>query len=346
MRKAGELTYYFIVTAILWAGNLFSQQNAIAIDSKVDKSTITIGDLIKYTVEVTRSPEIVIEMPELASNLGAFEIRDYSIHEPKSKNGSVIERIDYTISTFDVGEFEIPPLVFHYMLPGDSTKNELRTQKINILVESLKPSEAGDIRDIKAPLALPRNFRRIIIWSSVGLAFLVLLLTSIYIWRRKRAGKGLLPQKVEPPRPAHEIALDQLKALKASTLLAEGNVKEYYIQMSEIIRRYIEGRYFIVALEMTTCELIQNLRNSEVEPENIQLIQEFLEFCDLIKFAKYSPSDVENDASISKAFELVDRTKLVYDVSLDEKREEKVEERTATIAEIDDSLVEKIGESK
>ncbi|RMF60632.1 MAG: hypothetical protein D6743_14665 [Calditrichaeota bacterium] len=302
-----------LILAILPASATLAQQGSISIDSHVDKSSITIGDLITYSVVVTRSPDVQVEMPELGANLGSFEIRDYQVHEPQKQDGQVVEQVDYVISTFDVGEFEIPPLTFYYTLPGDSTRHQLKTRKIDIVVESMKPSKAGDIRDIKAPLDLPRDYRKLIIWGSIGFATLVLGLLAFYIWRRRRAGKGLLPEKVEPPRPAHEVALEALTALQNSELLAEGKVKEFYIRISEIIRKYIEGRYFIVALELTTFELTQALREAEIEPEDIERIHDFLAACDLVKFAKYVPTAQENQAVLEDAFAIVERTKLLYD---------------------------------
>lgn len=293
-------------------------QGGIEITSGVDRSAIKIGDLVTYTVELSHAPEIQVEMPELAENLGAFEIRDYQVHDPSEENGIVSQRVDYVISTFDVGEFVIPPLTFHYILPADSVKHELKTQKITIAVESLKPSEAGDIRDIKAPERLPDDYRRLIIWASLALAAVVLLAVSLYIWRRHRAGKGVLPQKVEPPRPAHELALEELDKLRESPLLAQGDIKEFHVRASEIIRRYVEGRYFIVALEMTSFELLQDLQQGEVESENTQIIQEFLEICDLVKFAKFLPTAAQSIELLGKAVEIVEKTKLIYDVPVEE----------------------------
>lgn len=302
-----------VICSILLTTILTGQQSSISVESKIDKSTITIGDLVTYTVIVTRDPEIQVEMPGLAANLGAFEIRDYEVYDSEEVDGKIVERTEYLISTFDVGEFEIPPLVIHYTLPGDTTKKALQTEKLTILVESLNPSEAGDIRDIKFPLNLPRDYRKFILWGALALVILILALLAVYIWRRKRAGKVLLPKMVEPPRPAHEIALKELNALKESFLLTEGRVKEFYVQVSEIIRRYIEGRYFIIALEMTTFELIENLKAAEIEDETVQLIQQFLEICDLVKFAKYKPTEEESSSTLNKAYEIVQRTQLIYD---------------------------------
>ena len=304
----------FLAFAIFFLfSHSFAQEGSISIDSKVDKSTITIGGLITYSIIVTHDAGVQVELPELGANLGAFEIRDYTVHEPLTENSKSVEQFDYIISTFDVGEFEIPPLSYYYSFPPDSTKHELKTRKLKILVESLRPSEEGDIRDIKAPLVLPKDYRKWIIWGSSGFASMLLAGVLFYIWRRKRAGKGLLPEKIEPPRPPHEIALEELTALKDSSLLQEGKVKEFYIRISEVIRRYVEGRYFIVAMELTSFELRENLKRSEIPAEEIAMFYEFLSTCDLVKFAKYKPSSAKNSANLNKAFEIVERTKLVYE---------------------------------
>ncbi|MFQ5706437.1 MAG: hypothetical protein ACE5HO_03260 [bacterium] len=295
----------------LAAGLTYGQGGVPSVESKIDKTTITIGDVVTYSIIVTRDPDVQVDIP-LAANLGKFEIRDYQVHDPEKAGGKIVERTDYLISTFEVGEFEIPPLEVDYVLPGDSTKHSLKTSKLNILVKSLNPSEAGDIRDIKPPLSLPRDFSKLILWGAIGLGLLFLLSVAIYIWRRKKAGKTILPRKVEPPRPAHETAFAALNALKESSPLQEGKFKEFYVEVSQIIRSYIEGRYFIIALEMTTFELVEKLKATEIEPENIELIQALLEICDLVKFAKYSPSDSEHQSTLARAFEIVDRTKLVY----------------------------------
>ncbi len=320
-----------IICGVAWAG-----QSAISIDSQVDRSTIRLGDWLTYTVTVTRQPEVEVEMPGLGANLGAFEVRNYHVYDAEEADGTLIERVAYIITTFDVGEFEIPPLVFRYTLPGDSTAHELKTRPIKIVVESMKPSEAGDIRDIKDPLAMLRDWRKIVLWSSVALAVLVLAATLVYLWRRKKAGKGWFPEKVEPPRPAHELAFEALDALRASSLLDEGAVKEFYIRISEIIRRYIEGRYFIPALERTTGELVREMQAANVEPEDVERIQQFLQQCDRVKFAKYRPSAEETERAVGLAYEIVDRTKLIYEPASEASAGDESDEQAEAAAEGED----------
>jgi len=305
---------FFFFCALLFTVQfvVHAQSGSITIDSKVDKGTIRIGDLIVYSVILRHDPEIEVVLPELGANLGNFEIRDYNVHDRRIENEHTVEQIDYTISTFDTGEFEIPSVAFFYNHKDDTLRAVLKTQPIKIVVESLKPSEAGDIRDLKEPHELPRDYRQLLIWGGIILAVLICVGILIYIWYRRRLGKSLLPTKTEPPRPVHEIALDELEALRASPLLLEGKVKEYYIILSEIIRRYIEGRYFIVAMELTSLELDRELRNADIDPQHTALINSFMADCDMVKFAKYLPTDEENINNIQNAFEIVKKTKLVY----------------------------------
>ena len=339
-----KFNFFFAFALFFPTSFAYTQESLISIDSKIDKHTITIGDLVTYSIIVTHAAEVQVELPELGANLGAFEIRDYTVHEPVFENNKSVEQVDYVISTFEVGEFEIPPLSFYYSFPPDVTKHELKTRKLKIFVESLKPSEEGDIRGIKDPLVLPRNYRKWIIWGSIGFASLILACALFYIWRRKRAGKGLLPEKIVPSRPAHEIALEELTAIKESSLLQEGKVKEFYVQISEVIRRYVEGRYFIVAMELTTLELIENLKRSEISAEEIEMFHEFLITCDLVKFAKYKPTSAKNSANLDEAFEIVERTMLVYEEP--EELETEVSPKDGSLLNDEEQLAEPVEEQK
>ena len=120
----------------------------------VDRSEILIGDVVRYSVIVTRDSNIVVTLPPLAANLGQFEIRDYQVLDPVQTEGRWIEQTDYLVSTFDTGEFQIPSLQIFYRIGSDSTEYRLKTEPLTIQVKSLNPDEAGDIREIK-PLLLP-----------------------------------------------------------------------------------------------------------------------------------------------------------------------------------------------
>ena len=170
------------------------------------------------------------------------------------------------------------------------------------------------------------------------LASVILIGTMVFFGYRlykKRKETGYLIRPPEPPRPAHEIALEAIEALMKKDLIAEGLIKEFYIEISEIIRRYIEGRFFIPALEETSSEILRELKNQDID-EEIQIhAKEFLELSDLVKFAKYKPVDEENQNIISLSKEFIEATMVIYEIEntsdiseTDEKSEQEIENET------------------
>lgn len=325
IRKWKLLVNYSLVTGIiivaLIASQIFATDGKISLEARVDKSRIRIGDLIKYSIIVSRDENVKVEMPELGANLGAFEIRDYDDPEPEKRDNEVIQRREYIISTYDIGDYEIPPVTVRYTIGSDTLQKELITEKIKITVESLKPSEAGDIRDLKPPLEIKRDWFRIIRFIAAGLIMVLIgILVFVYIKHRKE-GKSFLPHRDKPKRPPHEIALEELELLLKEQLLEQGKVKQFYIRISEIMRRYIEDRFFIIAMEMTTTQLIDTMKEAEIGDEYVQLIEDFLTECNLVKFAKYIPTPEENQRRIEQAYEFVNITKIVLEPELSERKE-------------------------
>jgi len=290
---------------------LIAQQGKISISSGVDRDVITIGDLIHYNISVAHDQAIKVEYPGLGVNLGAFEIRDYKIFEPEEVDKKIVNKVEYVITTFDTGNYVIPPITVSYF-SSDSIEKELKTDIIKIRVNSVKPSEAKDIKDIKPPMEIKVDYRRYIYYGLAGLGAVLLACILIFYFKKRKRGEEIIPKRRKPIKPAHIEAIEELEKLINSNLLSDGRVKEFYIIISEIIRRYIENRYFIYALEMTTNQVYDSLYNIDVDKENIELIYEFLSSCDLVKFAKYIPEEDENKKVIEQAFDIINKTKIEF----------------------------------
>jgi len=290
---------------------VIAQQGQISISSGVDRDVITIGDLINYNISVAHDKGIKVEYPGLGVNLGAFEIRDYKIFEPEEVDKRIINKVEYIITTFDTGNYVIPPITVSYF-SSDSIEKELRTDVIKIRVNSVKPSEAKDIKDIKPPMEIKADYRRYIYYGLAGLGAALLVFILIFYFKKRKRGENIIPKRRKPIKPAHIEAIEELEKLINSNLLSDGRIKEFYIIISEIIRRYIENRYFIYALEMTTNQVYDSLYNIDVDKENIELIYEFLSSCDLVKFAKYIPEEDENKKVIEQAFDIINKTKIEF----------------------------------
>lgn len=115
-----------------------------------------------------------------------------------------------------------------------------------------------------------------------------------------------------PTRPAHEIALEALKDLLSRDYPGKGRLREYYFELSDIIRHYVEGRFRVRAPEMTTEEFLAALQGSDIlNSAQKESLREFLSHCDMVKFAKYLPDKVECEASYGSATKFIEETKEV-----------------------------------
>jgi len=308
LRNIRNLFVLFIIGLTTLA--LRAQEAPITVTTAVDQVRMTIGDLLTYSVTVSHVPEMEVELPGLGANLGGFQIRDYTLHDPEKEAGRIVKKADYVISTFFTGKFDIPPIAVFYRMPGDSTYQSLMTEKMGITVESVQEGEEqAELLDIKPPEGLPYNYKRLIFFVGLGLFVIAAVVAAILIHRRHKAGGGFLPKA--PPRPPHEIALEALDKLAASDLIAREKIKSYYIALSEIIRQYLEGRFYVQALELATWEIMDGMEAADLVDAHRQLLRAFLEDCDLVKFAKHIPDDAAHVRVMADARRFVTETQVL-----------------------------------
>ncbi|MBI4849778.1 MAG: hypothetical protein HY808_14605 [Nitrospirae bacterium] len=166
--------------------------------------------------------------------------------------------------------------------------------------------ERADIRDIKGPLSFP-GWEYLYIFLAI-LAIIIIAVLIYKFFKRKKKVKEL----VIPPKPAHETAYEALKELMNKDYLKSGRVREFYFELSNIVRYYVEDRFHLRAPEMTTEEFLVTLKDSKVLTTGQQgLLKDFLSHCDMVKFAKYLPGEKESEASYGSATRFIDETKIV-----------------------------------
>lgn len=295
----------------------------VTLETKVDKQEVTVGDPIQYSVIVSWAEGIDLTLPQLGDNLAEFEIQDYQIAEEPKKKGRLTKTITYLIAVYEVGTFSIPPLTVSYR-QALGEKAELTSKPIQITVKATAPEDAAEIKDIKAPLEPKRNWKpylRILFW--LGMVILVILLIMVACWYYRKRKSEPLPEEMKDLRPAHEIAYEELRAIAAlpDDDDEDGHLKEWYLRLSEIMRGYFSRRYQINALEATTEELLKELKNQPVQWQQRSTIMQFLNNCDLVKFAKFIPLKLEIERTYQEAFTIVEVTKKEADQKEPDRKE-------------------------
>ena len=299
------VSFILIVLLYALAASAAADLGEVSVSSQVDHSTITIGDLIQYTLTVRSAQGITIEPPEFGENLGEFFIRDWEILDPQEEELGLRYEDRYEITLYKTGAFTIPPVDIRFRTT-DGEEGTVTSEPIDITVERVSTTEAEDIRDIKDPLEVFIDWRPYIVWSFVGLLVVGAVLALVLYLRRWSQRKGLKPPP--PPRPPHEVAFEALDALLAQGLTERGEIKGYYYGLSEIVRTYLEGRYRIPAMESTTSELMRDLRTVALPKGMDGSLRGLSEECDLVKFAKFVPPETRWVEAARTAREVIERT--------------------------------------
>jgi hypothetical protein len=267
----------------------------ITVSTEVDRAEIYIGDLINYAITIEYDSTYELIPPPLGANLGAFDVKDYqSDLLTRLDGGRVQSKSIFVLSTFTTGDYIIPPIPVIFNLP-DGTRKAVLSEGIPIKVLSIlgNAGDSVDIKPLKAPYAFKRDLTRYYIWGGAGLVALILALVLIWRWlREKRAG-------TEPVdlRPAWEIAFERLAVLKEKNLPQRALFKQFYVELTEIIRSYYERMYSLNVLDMTTGEFLAVFGDLELPDGLYDRTEAFLKHADLVKFAKLipEPENVERD---------------------------------------------------
>ncbi len=312
--KRNFFSFLCAIVFVLFSPSLFSQ-NVIA-TATLDTNEILIGQQTKLTLRVdykTDQGEIKIDFPKIDDTLiKEIEIVSKSKTERIIPDSSDMSRMallqTFTITSFDSGYYAVPP--FKFIINGDSSK-AIETEALLLSVNTVEIDTTIAIKDIKPPIEVPFSWKEFLPYVYAGIATLAILAGLIYLiiyYVQKQKKKPVL-KTIIPITPAHITALEQLDKLKEEKLWQNGNVKQYHSELSDIIRQYIEKRFFVNAMEQVTDEIMQSFKTVDLSNELKIKLRQILFLSDLVKFAKEQPLPNENESSWSNAYEFVVATK-------------------------------------
>ena len=266
-------------------------------------NTIHVGTPVTAVVTVYHAPGTSVTLPETGRGR-EIVVRDRARDSREAGPGRLRTEARYTLTSFVLGEHAVftgavecvqsnaPPLTAPLPAAG------LRV--VSILGS---PDEAP--RDMKGPLAWPPRIPR---WAWIApLGALAVLATLLGLARLLRRGGPIRPP---PPVPTpHERALDALRRLRAKGYIEQGTSEPFYVELSSIVRTYLEERFGLRAPERTTEEFIREAAESHrLEPGHQVLTRGFLEQCDLVKFARWAPDEPMMESALAAAEKLVRET--------------------------------------
>jgi hypothetical protein len=305
---------FFLILFFIIAVNIYSQKAIATLDSLVigfaNQTTLHIQ------VQIQNNSQVIF--PHFEDTI-ADGIEIVKILKPDTiKKNPLVIQSNYLITSFKDSIRNIPALP---VIVNDDT---LWTNALQILIKPLSidsnliakidTTQIIPIFDIKELFTVKYTFREFWLtigkWIAFGIIIIAITLTIIWLIIKYRK-KEPIKLFEKPKEPAHLLALRRLNKLREEKLHQKGKIKDFYTELSNIIRSYIEDRYNFLALESTSTEILTIFENNKLLTSEVKLILNQLFYtADMVKFAKFSPSLNVNEQSIELAEEFINKTKI------------------------------------
>ena len=319
-RRFSRILFEVLLTAIAFAWPAAKTQQAAdkignslppGVEIRVDAvpKTATVGDLIQIDLDLALPPGYRAQIPKPETKTGDFSILDFlpgpqipevgELPESERKQGISVQhhRTRIFAAIYKTGTFVFPSLPI-LLRTDKGTETVIPSPPVSIEIQSVLTGADLNLKDLKKQAEIKES-RRWFLWIALLAACCIVVLV---VWRirHRRRPRGSFSSR--PGRDPLEAAAADLRNLLARGLPEQGREKEFYILLSQIVKRIIEIGYRIHTAEQTTSEIMDSLcRNHAAEPGNLEPIESFLLRCDMVKFAKYVPSKSEQKAACADA---------------------------------------------
>ncbi len=319
----------FLLSIINYQLSIAQPQSALpTVVAQFDRDSIMIGDQFTLEVRIDKDLMQMVGFPELAGSAqpeGLEILEEFPVDTLASdaRRQTIIKR--YRMTVWDAGIYNLGRLPALY-----ADKNVVDTlwsaDSLRIMVNTFDIDLEKDRPfDIKPPMGLPLRFGEIGGWFALVLGILAVLAVGVWLLIKYRRRIPLLGGS-KPELPPHVEAIRRLEALRHQKLPQNGKHKQYYSGITDILRTYLERRWDIGAMEMTSSEIIEAVdaprRAGEVDDKRYDALKGLLATADLVKFAKLVPDETEVDTAYYDAYYFVEETKAVVEGQAEESEKE------------------------
>jgi len=323
----------------------------VGVSVSTDRRLIAIGDTVSLNLDLEWESGIEVKPVASREKLGEFFVRDMREGEVRPEGDGFARRVSILLTIFEVGEYTIPsiPVLF---TGEDGQPGRIETAPVDITVESVLPETDEEIRDIKPPLSVSKRWKEIVLSYALLIGLAGAAAASVLVSVKKKGEIEVLARKIwdrvtgpvralvawlltlfglrERPAPEtydieisgldidpEQAALEELARVEALGLIGQGLIKDLYTLVSEVLRRYIERKYGVLAMELPTAFILRAIAGRGLMSDRYDSVREVLQECDLVKFARYVPPDGAAETAIPRAREIVRASRAPRPPSID-----------------------------
>ena len=291
----------------------------ISVKATLEPNEILIGQQSTYKLELIQPATEKVSWPQfsdtLATNVQILE--KLKTDTAKISDGRISISTEYLVSSYDSGFYYVPEFLF------ETATEKVTSNPVGLTVNTVQVNEqTDDINAEKNIMFAPFSWIELARWSGIGLAAVLIIAIIVLLLMRFVFNKKvtILPETPEVVLPAHVVALQKLEQIKTEKIWQQGQIKQFYTDITDVIREYLSGAYGINAMEMTTDEIVALVKKNKDLDEIRLVLKDMLELSDLVKFAKFVPLENENEKAVLDAFMIVEKT------TKEEETEEKQEQ--------------------
>ncbi|MFI5171283.1 MAG: hypothetical protein ACHQFW_02775 [Chitinophagales bacterium] len=295
-----------ILFSVLFSVSLLRSQ--VTVDINTDKKSYLIGDYIRVELSAIIDSSIIVNWPA-PEDITTFDLITSKPVDTVSMSGRLQLKQEIVFSLYDPGNYVIQPVSIDYKKFRDTSFYFATSDSVAITILSVEVDTTQTIKPIKGIIEVKaKNYLWYYIAGGIILLAGIFILCYYLFFRKKK--KPVVAEKIEP-LSLYNQAMNKLDTLEAKKLWQKNELKQYYSELTDILREYMEIRFAMKAMESTSDEIIGQLRKLKIpadQPDNINFI---LELADMAKFAKSIPSSDENIRAMELAKNFVERTRPV-----------------------------------
>ena len=319
----------FLMTVFALLGGLKAQD--VEVEGKVESTDVQVGKPFTLNLSLKVPYGWFVEWNDFTTDTLSEQldiIKRSDVERTADADSNVIVKQQLTLMTFDTGQVQVPPIALKYARSfDDANRLKAYTDPIDLYSTTIAVDTTLAYKPIVEPIAAPVQMKEVFPWI-LAVLLLALAAFGIWYWRRHRKTKVDADGNIVrgPVIPPYDKAVGDLENLRQQKLWQSGKVKEYYSSLTDIAREYIEGQFGVNAVEMTTDDILEEIKPLHFSQETYDKLKDTMEVADLVKFAKYSSSNLESENAMNSMTEFVNE-------SYEQYKQRKAEEE-AKLAEI------------
>lgn len=309
-------------TRVVFAGDAF-------LKPLQKRDSVLIADQMKYGFRLDNvKAGTALALPDLSQGIirdSVEVVEGWSLDTLKFRKKKAEMDIEgsIVITSFDEGSYDLPPIAVMRTLPDGQT-DTLFFKGLHLDVTTM-PVDTVTYKphDIKAQMRYPVTFREVLPYLLGGqlLAVLIILAVALYMIHKKKGA-----EEAGSSEPAYIVALKKLDKFRGNKLWAPEKQKQFYSGITDVLREYIVARFGIGAMEMTTAEIFEGLKDKDIPQPLMEETRGLFLMSDLVKFAKMTVTDEDNVKAVPTAVRFVTSTwKYVEEESSESGAEDKKE---------------------